>query len=446
MKLFAGPSGDENEHDYNATIEYYNNQIAALQAEIWSWEAEKTRLSNQINTLNTLIPQQNDKITAYNQQASFWADAVSRCNTREAEIRQSMAGIEDEIRGAGWPDSADIQLYQLKAEMETLAQNAEIARRVYEFALDVSSGKAVREEIYDAYAEAERAMAESDAAYKESVVSLKELADKMNEGENLDQETYLALSNEYNRKAAESKELYEQYAEAVLNFKVQDREREYLLSPRGTPDEALDVLNEAEKALAEATEKYENALSLAKQDELDQMTGEDSNIVQASLYLNKVSEGRLSDASKSQIQKMLRQITELESIGDSVYNLGRTLNRHRLHCQEAFTAEQTQHMLTMMQLVDGALAEMMKQIDQPLNKKVVKTSINIEHEINNYRTQLKNQNLHDVNSGVYDYQLGVFYVDFISECEKLGDYVMNVVQAGQKRNNDLEDMPYNEQN
>ncbi len=171
----------------------------------------------------------------------------------------------------------------------------------------------------------------------------------------------------------------------------------------------------------------------------------DSMEMEIASYLNKVSKGRLSDASKSEIQKMLRQITELESIGDSVYNLGRTLNRHRMHCQEAFTADQTQHMLTMMQLVNGALDEMMNQIDQPVTKQGIKTSINIEHEINNYRTQLKNQNLHDVNSGLYDYQLGVFYIDFISECEKLGDYVMNVVQAGNKRNNDYEDISYNVQ-
>ena len=167
----------------------------------------------------------------------------------------------------------------------------------------------------------------------------------------------------------------------------------------------------------------------------------DSMEMEIASYLNKVSEGRLSDASKSQIQKMLRQITELESIGDSVYNLGRTLNRHRMHCQEEFTAEQKQHMLTMMNLVDGALVEMMKRIDLPTTKAGIKTSLNIEHEINNYRTHLKNQNLHDVNAGLYSYQLGVFYVDFISECEKLGDYVMNVVQAGKGLNNDFGDRP-----
>ena len=171
----------------------------------------------------------------------------------------------------------------------------------------------------------------------------------------------------------------------------------------------------------------------------------DSMEMEIASYLNKVSEGRLSDASKTQIQKMLRQISELESIGDSVYNLGRTLNRHRMHCQEDFTADQMQHMMTMLQLADSALTEMLKRIDRSTTNNGIKVSLNIEREINNYRTQLKNQNLHDVNAGLYDYQLGVFYVDFISECEKLGDYVMNVVQAGKGLNNDFGDGPINGQ-
>lgn len=171
----------------------------------------------------------------------------------------------------------------------------------------------------------------------------------------------------------------------------------------------------------------------------------DSMEMEIAGYLNKVSEGRLSDASKTQIQKMLRQITELESIGDSVYNLGRTLRRHRLHCQDPFTSEQTQHMQTMLHLANGALSEMITRIDQPTGKISIVKSINIEHEINNYRKLLRTQNLHDVNAGLYSYQLGVFYVDFISECERLGDYVMNVVQAGKGLNNDYEDKPYNGQ-
>ncbi|MCR5819419.1 MAG: Na/Pi cotransporter family protein [Bacteroidaceae bacterium] len=171
----------------------------------------------------------------------------------------------------------------------------------------------------------------------------------------------------------------------------------------------------------------------------------DSMEMEIAAYLNKVSEGRLSDTSKAQIQMMLRQITELESIGDSVYNLGRTLNRHRMHCPDDFTPDQLQHMRVMLNLVEGAISEMMNKIDQPVGKANITKSINIEHEINNYRKQLKNQNLNDVNSGLYGYQLGVFYVDFISECEKVGDYVMNVVQAGKGLNNDYEDRLYNGQ-
>ena len=192
-----------------------------------------------------------------------------------------------------------------------------------------------------------------------------------------------------------------------------------------------DLMQTADEAVFNKTfsriEKYENIT--------------DSMEMEIAAYLNKVSEGRLSDSSKTQIQKMLRQISELESIGDSVYNLGRTLNRHRMNCHDAFTQEQIQHMKTMLGLVDGAITEMQKRIAAPVARPT--TSYNIEHEINNYRTQLKNQNLYDVNSGLYSYQLGVFYIDFISECEKLGDYVMNVVQAGKGLNNDYEDRPRN---
>ncbi len=246
----------------------------------------------------------------------------------------------------------------------------------------------------------------------------------------------------------------------VLPMKAQDEDYRLKFISGGLLSTAELSIMEAQKEIHSFAERCQRMFGFAKdllqtQDEVEfnklfsriekyeNIT--DSMEMEIAGYLNKVSEGRLSDASKSQIQKMLRQITELESIGDSVYNLGRTLNRHRMHSQEAFTAEQMQHMLTMLQLVDGALAEMLKRISLPTSLSSTKVSLNIEHEIDNYRTQLKNQNLHDVNSGRYSYQLGVFYIDFISECEKLGDYVMNVVQAGKGLNNDFEDRTYNGQ-
>ena len=246
----------------------------------------------------------------------------------------------------------------------------------------------------------------------------------------------------------------------VLPMKAQDEDYRLRFISGGLLSTAELSIMEAQKEIHHFAERCQRMFTFVP--ELMQITDEaefnklfsrigkyenitDSMEMEIAAYLNKVSEGRLSDASKAQIQKMLRQITELESIGDSVYNLGRTLNRHRMHCQDAFTPEQTQHMQTMLGLVEGSLEEMMKRIDLTAPRTNITKPINIEHEINNYRKQLRNQNLSDVNAGLYSYQLGVFYVDFISECERLADYVMNVVQAGKGLSDDFGDRPRNGQ-
>ena len=146
-------------------------------------------------------------------------------------------------------------------------------------------------------------------------------------------------------------------------------------------------------------------------------------------YLNQVSEGRLSSESKLQIRAMLREVTEIVSIGDSCYNLARTINRKRQTNQD-FTEKQYEHIHFMMKLTDDALAQMIVVVEKPEHQSIdINKSFNIENEINNYRNQLKNQNILDVNNKEYDYQMGVYYMDIIAECEKLGDYVVNVVEA-----------------
>lgn len=155
----------------------------------------------------------------------------------------------------------------------------------------------------------------------------------------------------------------------------------------------------------------------------------DSMELEIANYLNQVSEGRLSSESKLQIRGMLREVTEIESIGDSCCNLARTINRKR-QSNEDFTEQQYEHIHSMMTLDDEALAQMITVIehtDHPVTD--VNKSYNLENEINNFRNQLKNQNIIDVNNKDYSYQMGVYYMDIIAECEKLGDYVMNVVEA-----------------
>ena len=146
-------------------------------------------------------------------------------------------------------------------------------------------------------------------------------------------------------------------------------------------------------------------------------------------YLNQVSEGRLSSESKLQIRAMLREVTEIESIGDSCYNLARTINRKRQTNQD-FTEKRYEHIHFMMKLTNDALAQMIVVVEKPEHQSIdINKSFNIENEINNYRNQLKNQNILDVNNKEYDYQMGVYYMDIIAECEKLGDYIVNVVEA-----------------
>ena len=146
-------------------------------------------------------------------------------------------------------------------------------------------------------------------------------------------------------------------------------------------------------------------------------------------YLNQVSEGHLSSESKLQIRAMLREVTEIESIGDSCYNLARTINRKRQTNQD-FTEKQYEHIQFMMKLTNDALVQMIAVVERAeLHSADINKSFNIENEINNYRNQLKNQNILDVNNKEYDYQMGVYYMDIIAECEKLGDYVVNVVEA-----------------
>ena len=136
---------------------------------------------------------------------------------------------------------------------------------------------------------------------------------------------------------------------------------------------------------------------------------------------------------------MLRQVDELESIGDSCFNLARTLRRKRENCPQAFTTDQIRHITEMMSLTDTSLSNMQIILEQDgeLREDQSLYSHNLENEINNYRSQLKNQNIIDINNQKYDYQLGVFYMDLIAECEKLGDYVINVVEArtGKKQQN-----------
>lgn len=207
-----------------------------------------------------------------------------------------------------------------------------------------------------------------------------------------------------------------------------------------TPE--LSVL-EAQKEIQSFAERIQRMFSMVRDllgeknedkfvkiyDRIDKYENISDNMeIEIAKYLDQVSNAHLSDETKGKIRSMLRQISELESIGDACNNMGRTINR-KFKSKEDFNERQYDHIHQMFELVDDALSQMnvlLKGHKEELN---ATRSFNIENEINNYRNQLRNENLTDINNHQYDYASGSMYMDIIQECEKLGDYVVNVVEA-----------------
>ena len=145
-------------------------------------------------------------------------------------------------------------------------------------------------------------------------------------------------------------------------------------------------------------------------------------------YLEQVSEDHLSDETKQKIRQMMRELGELESIGDACYNLARTIRRQQ-ESGRSLTAPLQQQLHAMMTLCDDAITQMCIIMKGHRNEHDIRDTYRIENDINQLRDRLKAANIHAVNDHDYDYTLGTVFADLVSECEKLGDYVVNVVQA-----------------
>ena len=155
----------------------------------------------------------------------------------------------------------------------------------------------------------------------------------------------------------------------------------------------------------------------------------DNMEIEIAKYLESVSDAHLSDDTKAKIRAMLREISELESIGDACYNMARTINRKFHGKQDHFTEKHYERIHHMMDLTDQSLSLMNELMAGRKSDFDVNRTFNKEIEINNYRDLLKSQNILDIEKNEYTYGVGTIYMDLINECEKLGDYVVNVVEA-----------------
>ena len=154
----------------------------------------------------------------------------------------------------------------------------------------------------------------------------------------------------------------------------------------------------------------------------------DNMEIEIARYLEQVSDAHLSDETKEKIRRMLRQISEIESIGDACYNLARTMNR-RMQSNKDFTAQQYEQIHKMIDLTDESLTQMNNILKGRREELDINETFRIENDINTLRNRLKTENIQAVNEHQYDYAIGTMFTDLISECEKLGDYVVNVVEA-----------------
>jgi len=150
--------------------------------------------------------------------------------------------------------------------------------------------------------------------------------------------------------------------------------------------------------------------------------------IEIARYLEQVSDDHLSNETKQKIRQMMREISELESIGDACYKMARTLSR-KGESGKQFTDHQNAQLQSMMSLCDEALTQMNTVMHGHRSEHDIRESYRIENRINELRVRLKTENVESVNNHEYDYSVGTFYIDMVNELEKLGDYVVNVVEA-----------------
>ena len=154
----------------------------------------------------------------------------------------------------------------------------------------------------------------------------------------------------------------------------------------------------------------------------------DSMEIEIARFLEQASVNHLSDETKVKVRQMLREVGELESIGDACYNMARTLDRQREWNKE-ISAGQKLHLSALMTVCDDALTQMNHVMAGRRYEHDLRETFRLENDINQMCQRLKNENIRAVNEHEYDYAISTIYIDLINECEKLGDYVVNVVEA-----------------
>lgn len=203
---------------------------------------------------------------------------------------------------------------------------------------------------------------------------------------------------------------------------------------------------QAEKEIAVFAERVQRMIGMAKslvhtKEDSEDFTNQFSRLekyedisdrmeLEIAHYLNRCSEGRLSNEGKMKIAAMLRIVSEIESIADCCAGAGKILVRKQ-QSSVKFNNEIYTNIDTMFGYVESAMTNMVQLLGnmEHVREQEIIVSYNKEREINNLRNQLRTANIENINSKHYEYQAGIYYMDLISDLEKTGDYIINVVDA-----------------
>lgn len=182
----------------------------------------------------------------------------------------------------------------------------------------------------------------------------------------------------------------------------------------------------AQEALnTDDSEKFDKLYK--KLEEYEQIT--DRIELEIAKYLNNIAEGQLSEESGRRLQAMYKIISELESVGDSGFNIARILQRRNIHNKE-FDPNMIKKLNYMTELINRGFDAMINNLTLGYDKiENISNAQDVEHDINEYRNNLKEEHLLNLENNVYSYLTGVYYMDLISEYEHVGDFMINISEA-----------------
>ena len=146
-------------------------------------------------------------------------------------------------------------------------------------------------------------------------------------------------------------------------------------------------------------------------------------------FLNAVSSEEISEATSDKIKAMYKIIGELESLGDSGEAISRILSRKNIH-RKAFDEDTIRRINSMVDAVeysyDAAISNMRYASENRLHE--ISNAYNAEERINVLRNNLRDEAIEGIESNSRNYHTAVYYLDIISELEKMGDFLINISQ------------------